>query len=127
MRLRRLSARLAGSSSPAANPDRLGIDFHFLDVALGLGPAFLPDQGHEGHGAEILLLEAVLRRCGERASESDSRIAHGDDQAAADGKLLLQRFGNMRAAGGNDDGLEGCLLRQALGAVGDNDLDIAIA
>ena len=42
-------------------------------------------------------------------------------------KLLLQRFGNMRAAGGNDDGLERCLLRQALGAVGDNDLGIGIA
>ena len=33
----------------------------------------------------------------------------------------------MRTAGGDDDGLEGRFLRQALGAVGDDDLGIGIA
>ena len=42
-------------------------------------------------------------------------------------KLLLQRFGNLRAAGGNNDGLKRCLLGQALGAIGDDDLGIGIA
>ena len=56
----------------------LGIDLRFLDtlaLTFGLSPAFLPDQRHEGHGAEILLLEARPRQCGERAAASESRTA----------------------------------------------------
>src|SRR6476620_5642473 len=106
----------------------LGVDRRFLDpLALRLGPALLADQRDEGHGAEILLLEAVLPGAANAHQRLIAEFSDGDDQPAADGKLLLQSFGDMRTAGRDDDPLEGRFFRQALGAVGDNDLGIAIA
>ena len=90
-RLWMVSARFAGRSSPAAKPDGSASSFA-LPVALGLGPAFLPDQGHEGHGAEILLLEAVLAGAAHADQRLKAECADRDDQAAADRELLLQRL-----------------------------------
>ena len=100
----------------------------FLDaLALGLGPPFLPDKGHEGHGTEIFLLEAVFTNATNAHQSLKAELSDGDYQPATNGKLLLQRFGNLRATGRNDDGLKRSLLRQALGAIGDDDLGIGIA
>ena len=107
-----VSARFAGRSRPAAKPDGLGVDRRFLDpLALRLGPALLADQRHEGDGAEILLLEAVLTRAANAHQRLIAEFSDRDDQPPADGKLLLQSFGNMRTAGRDDDRLEGRFLR----------------
>ena len=54
-------------------------------------------------------------------------FADGNDQAAADRELLLQRFRDMRTAGGDDDGLERRFLGQALGTVGADNFGIGVA
>ena len=119
---------LGRQEQPSGKARRLGVHLHFLDaLALGLSPAFLPDQGHESHSAEFLLLEAVLAGAANAHQRLKAERPDGDNQPAANRKLLLQRFGNMGTAGRDDDGLEGRLLRQALGAIGTDDLDIAIA
>ena len=108
----------------------LGIDRRFLDtlaLTFRFSPALLPDQGHENHGAEILLLEAILASAANTQQRLKAEGPDRDDQPSANRKLLLKRFGNLRATGGNDDGLEGCLLGQALGAIGDDDFGIGIA
>ena len=117
---------LGGQEQPRGKPGRLGVHLRFLD-ALGLGPALLPDQGHEGHGAIILLLEAVFASATNAHQRLKAEGPDRDDQPTAHRKLLLQRLGNLRAAGGDNDGLERCLLGQALGAVGDDDLGIGVA
>ena len=123
-----VSARFAGQKQSRGEAGGLGVDRRFLDpLALRLGPAFLSDQRHEGDRAEILLLEAVLPGAANAHQRLIAEFPHRDDQPPADGKLLLQSFGNMRTAGRDDDRLEGRFLRQALGAVGDDDLDIGIA
>ena len=104
-RLWMVSARLAGTSSPVAIAGRLGIEFR-LPLRLGLGPAFLADQRHEGHGAEIFLLETVLAGAAHADQSLESELTYGHDQAAADRELLLQRLGDVGTAGGDDDGLE---------------------
>ena len=105
---------------------RLGIEFR-LPLRLGLGPAFLADQRHEGHGAEIFLLETVLAGAAHADQSLESELTYGHDQAAADRELLLQRLGDVGTAGGDDDGLERRFLGQALGTVGADDLGIGIA
>jgi hypothetical protein len=50
-----------------------------------------------------------------------------NDEAAADSELLLERVGDFRAAGRNDDGVERRLPRQPERAVGPDDLDIVVA
>ena len=117
---------LRRDEKPRGEAGLLGIEFR-LPLTLGLGPAFLPDQRHEGYGAEIFLLEAILAGAAHADQRLEPELADGHDQAAADRELLLQRLGNMRTAGGDDDGLERRLLGQALGAVGADDFGIGVA
>ena len=117
---------LLRQEQPGGKPGGLRIEWRFLG-ALGLGPTFLPDQGHEGHGAEILLLlEAVLTGAANAYQGLIAELSNGDDQPSTQRELLLQGLGNMGTAGGNDDGLEGRFLRQSFGAVGDNDLGVGV-
>ena len=117
---------LRRDEKPRGVAGRLGIEFR-LPLTLGLGPAFLPDQRHEGYGAEIFLLEAILAGAALADQRLEPELAYGHDQAAADRELPLQRVGDMRTAGGDDDGLERRLLGQALGAVGADDFGIGVA
>ena len=56
------------------------------------------------------------------------RIApNRNDQPAADLELLLQRFRNFRAAGGDDDAVIGRMFRPALGPIAVEDMHVVIA
>ena len=92
-----------------------------------LDPSFRPDQGHEGDRAEVLLLEAILASAADAQQRLVNIAPDRDDQSPADRELLLQRLGHLWAAGGNDDGVERGLVRQSLGAVAADDLDIVVA
>ncbi len=111
---------------PGGEAGRLCVDGRSLGLAW-LGPALLADQRHEGDAAEIFLLEAVFAQAAYPQQRLTAMLADRNDQPAADGKLALQGFRHTRTAGRDDDGLERRLLRQALGAVGDDDLGIGIA
>ncbi len=87
----------------------------------------LADQGHEGDGAEILFLETVFAAAGDAEQGLIAMLADGDHEPAAERELLFQRLGHARAAGRDDDRLVRRFVGPALGAVGANDLDIAVA
>ena len=119
---------LCREQEPGGEAGRLGINLRLGDpLGLRLGPALLADQRHEDHGAKILLLEAVLARTAHADQRLKAERPNGNDQPAADRKLPLQRFGNLRGAGRDYDGLKWSLLWQALGAIRNDDLGIGVA
>ena len=84
---------------------------------IGVGPALLADQRHELDRAEFLALERILG--GARHADQLLRAARadGNHEPPADRELLEQRLRQFRAAGGDDDRVEGRMFRPAERAV----------
>ena len=111
---------------PSGEARAFGVDCR---LALGLdrlGPAFGADQRHEGDGALIFFLVFVIADAAHEVERLMRAAADRNDEPSADGELLLQRLRHFRTAGRDQDGVERGLLREALGAVGEDDLGIGV-
>ena len=99
---------LLGAKQASGKAGRLLVDVRFpvrfLGV-LGVGPALLADQRHEGDGAEILFLETVFAGAGDPQQGLVAMLADGDHEPAAKRELLFQRLGHPRTTGRDDDRL----------------------
>ncbi len=124
--LARTARALLRHQQPGSEAGWLRIDLRLLGLP-GLCPALFPDQGHEGHGTEIFLFEAVRSRPANAHQHLRAAPADRDDQPSARRELALQRLGDLRTAGRDDDGFERGFLRQSLRPIGVNDLDIGVA
>ena len=120
-------ARCAGISSPCGEARAFRVDRRLALGLVRLGPAFGADQRHEGDGAVVLLLELVIVDAADEQQRLMGAAADRDHEPPANGELLLQRLRHFRAAGRDEDGVERGLVRQSLGAVGEDDLDIGVA
>ena len=92
------------------------------DKLFGFGCFLLPaaraDQRHESDVAQFFALVIGLAPA-RHADQALQRLlfADGNDQSSADGQLIQQRLRNIGAAGGDDDRIEGRVLRPTERAV----------
>ena len=97
-------------------------------VSLGGRPPLLSDQWNEANIGDIFAAILVGRNPGDPDQFLAALIrTHRDHQPAADLQLLLERFRNLRPAGGHDDGIIGSMLRPPPCAVAMQDVNIVIA
>ena len=92
-----------------------------------LPPALLADQRYESHGAEAFFLEMGRRLPRDFAKLLAIPIAYRNYQASPDLELLLERLGRFRAAGGYQNCIKRRFFGQALCAIADPNVDIAVA
>ena len=86
------------------------------------------DQRNEYDAAEILLFEPHCRRAGQTQQPLDlAMLADGHHKTAADVQLIFQRRRHGRAAGGNDDGIEGRVVRVTAAPVARHYADVLTA
>src|SRR5690606_22773171 len=72
-------------------------------------------------------LEGVFACAPDARQHLVRRAADGDDQAASDNELFLQRWWHHRVTRGNQDGIERGCLWPTLGAIAQYDLDVVVA
>ena len=111
---------------PSGEARAFGVDCRLALGLARLGPAFGADQRHEGDGAVVFFLVFVIADAADEVERLMRAAADRNDEPSADGELLLQRLRHFRTAGRDQDGVERGLLRQALGAVGEDDLGIGV-
>ena len=94
----------------------------------GRCPAFLPDQRHEPDVGQIFAPVLGLRNAGDANEFLHLWIASDrNDQPPADLELLLQRFGNLRPAGGDNDAVIGRVLGPSFRPIAVEDMNVVIA
>ena len=75
----------------------------------------------------VLFLEFVVADAADEQQRLVGAAAYRNDEPPADGELLLERLRYFRTAGRDQNRVERGLLRQTLGAVGEDDLGIGVA
>src|SRR6185312_3851037 len=92
------------------------------------GPAVLPDQRYESDRTKLFVLVFALADSRDLAQRlMKATMADRDDEAAANGKLLLERLRHLGAACGDENGIEGLGIGPSLGAIARPQLDVVIS